>query len=104
MKAIDRATRWCNALEQEGFVVEVNKDTFGGLGEYSKFTATKNTTRVDFVVQMDTKYTRFVTGSVAQNHTLLFRANQPSKMAGLVYGEIQMEHYRDRLLDGKAGV
>ena len=94
MRAIDRAVRWSQMLEQVGFTVTVEEDTFNGLGEYKVIAATKDHTVVEFVIRMDTKYTRFVTGSVLHCGSVSFRVNQPNKMASLVSSEVQTAWYR----------
>lgn len=94
MKAIDRAARWAAVLEGVGFDLESQtEEVFGH--EYVTVRAQKHNSVVRFTVQMDTKYTRFVTGSVGYI-SIWRRANQPSKMASLVFGEAEMERYRMR--------
>lgn len=94
MKAIDRAARWAEVLEGVGFELESEtQETFQH--EYLTVRAQKHNSVVYFTVQMDTKYTRFITGSVGYISVWL-RANQPSKMASLVFSEAEMERYRMR--------
>ena len=94
MKMIDRASRWAQDLQEIGFDITCETDTMFG-SEYLTVRATKGMTNVRFCVRMDTKYTRFVTGSTSF-YSVRRRVNQPSKMSQLVYSEIELERYRMR--------
>ena len=94
MKAIDRATRWAQDLEEVGFEIECETDTMFG-SEFLTVRASKDGTKVYFSVRMDSKYTRFVCGSTSF-YSVRRSTNQPSKMSQLVYSEIELERYRMR--------
>ena len=95
MKAIDRAARWTEELERVGFDIEAETDEMI-FSEFMTVTATKGKTRVRFTIRMDTKYTRFLVGSVGFCGVYT-RTSQPSKMACLVFSEIEAENYKARM-------
>ena len=62
MKAIDRAARWSESLVASGFDIECETDVMFGK-EYLNVIATKGYLQIRFDISMDTKMTRFNTGS-----------------------------------------
>ena len=62
MKAIDRAAWWTEMLEANGFDIECETDVMFGK-EYLNVIAIKGRTQIRFDISMDTKMTRFNTGS-----------------------------------------
>jgi hypothetical protein len=62
MKAIDRAAWWSEMLEANGFDIECQTDVMFGK-EYLNVIAIKGRTQIRFDISMDTKMTRFNTGS-----------------------------------------
>lgn len=62
MKAIDRAAWWSELLEANGFDIECETDVMFGK-EYLNVIAIKGRTKIRFDISMDTKMTRFNTGS-----------------------------------------
>ena len=62
MKAIDRAARWSESLVESGFDIECETDVMFER-EYLNVIATKGFTQIRFDISMDTKMTRFNTGS-----------------------------------------
>jgi hypothetical protein len=62
MKAIDRAAWWSEMLEENGFDIECQTDVMFGK-EYLNVIAIKGRTQIRFDISMDTKMTRFNTGS-----------------------------------------
>ena len=92
MKAIDRAATWTRWLEEVGFDIECEtSEEFGG--EYLLVRAEKGRSSVRFIVRMDTKYTRFITGSVGYC-AAWNRTRKPSQMSSWVSSEVMMENYR----------
>lgn len=94
MKAIDRAARWVEYLEQAGFDIECETDTDIVRNEYMTVRAENGNAKLLFTIQMDTKFTRFITG--ATGYTRLGRwTRKPSEMSSWVFSEIELQRYRE---------
>jgi allantoicase len=87
MKAIDRASRWSELLEANGFDIECETDVLLGK-EYLNVIATKGYTQIRFDISMDTKMTRFNTGSriFCGTYTPIKKA---SDMASIIKWEVE---------------
>jgi hypothetical protein len=94
MKAIDRAARWSEDLEQAGFEIECQTEAYRD-GEYLRVEAFRGYIQIRFTLRMNTKFTRFVTGSV-RSGGWRSRTQQPSKMSDAIYREIEWVRYLDR--------
>jgi hypothetical protein len=88
MKAIDRAARWSELLEANGFDIECETDVMFGK-EYLNVIAIKGYTQIRFDISMDTKMTRFNTGSRLFCGTL-YSVNTVSEMASMINSEIEV--------------
>lgn len=93
MKAIDRATTWVSWLEGVGFDIECETSIDIVGNEYMTVRAEKGNAKVLFTIQMDTKFTRFITGSTGYCRLGKF-TRKPSQMASWVSSEREMEWLR----------
>lgn len=96
MKAIDRAAYWTHHLERAGFDIECETDTTIGGREFLTVHATNGKAKVLFTIMMDTKFTRFVTGSTGYGYLGDF-TRKPSQMSSLVFSEIELQRYREKM-------
>lgn len=93
MKAIDRAARWTEILETVGFDIECETNTDTVHNEYLTVWATKGNAKVMFTIQMNTKFTRFVTGATGYCRLGGF-TRKPDQMASWVAREYDLETMR----------
>lgn len=88
MKAIDRAARWSELLEANGFDIECETDVLLGK-EYLNVIAIKGNTQIRFDISMDTRMTRFNTGS-RLFCGFLCSVNTVSKMTSMINFEVEV--------------
>ena len=89
MKAIDRAKRWTELLEANGFDIECETEEMFGK-DYLNVIAIKGQTTIRFDISMDTKMTRFNTGARFFCGTLQ-SVNKVSDMASIINWEMRGE-------------
>ena len=93
MKAIDRAALWTEWLEQVGFDIECETSTDIVRNEYLTVWARKGHEKVVFTILMNSKFTRFVTGSTG--YVLLRKfTNKPSEMSTRVSSVLHVERWK----------